>query len=121
MNNQHKRIPGSTDSSKLRTPHDLGQAQAKNTMEQLDKQIDKDSARIGIVVGDIFKFLTVAMTQLPDMELHTDMIHIKVDDSGILARITHPDCRDCCGFGDEPDDADDDNNYDEEGLLYDGD
>lgn len=92
-----------------------------DTLKILERKIDAGASHIGLVIADIFIFLTKSAAMLPDMELHTKLLNLTVDDSGILAHITHPDCRDCCDFGDEPDDADDDNNYDEEGLLYDGD
>ena len=64
---------------------------------------------IGVVVGHIVEFLTSAAKQLPDMELYTDDIDLKVKDGNISV---------CLNARNKTDTSD---HEDEEELLYDGD
>lgn len=80
-----------------------------NTLKEMEQEINAGAAHIGLVVTDIFTFLTKSAAMLPDMELHTDTIDLTVNDSGIAVHISRP--AHC--------DADD---YEkEEEFLYDGD
>ncbi len=79
------------------------------TLKEMEEKIDAGAAHIGLVVADIFTFLTKSAAMLPDMELHTDTIDLTVNDSGITVHINRP--AHC--------DADD--YEEEEELLYDGD
>ena len=92
-----------------------------HVLDEIGKAVDAHAAEIGVTVSDIFKFLTITAAVLPKMELELEMIHLKVDDSGIFVEITRPChklCEDCGGFSDD----DDFDKWDEEeGLLYDGD
>lgn len=84
-----------------------------DTLKILEKKIDAGAAYIGLVIADIFTFLTKSAAMLPDMELHTELLDLTVDDSEISVYIKHPDNR-----------SKSDNDYDdevEEELLYDGD
>lgn len=81
-----------------------------DTLKMLEKKIDAGAAHIGLVIADIFTFLTKSAAMLPDMELHTELLDLTVDDSGISVYIKHPD------NNGEDDDYDDE----EEELLYDG-
>ena len=79
------------------------------TLKEMEEKIDAGATHIGLVVADIFTFLTKSAAILPDMELHTDAIDLTVNNSGIAVHINRPAHRD----------ADD---YDEEEeFLYDGD
>ena len=69
----------------------------------------KPSEHIGVVVGHIIEFLTSATKQLPDMELYTDDIDLKVKDGNISVCLT------------ARNKADTSDHEDEEELLYDGD
>ena len=72
-------------------------------------QENKAPEHIGVVVGHIVEFLTSAAKQLPDMELYTDDIDLKVKDGNISVCLT------------AQNKADTSDHEDEEELLYDGD
>ncbi len=80
-----------------------------DTLKEMEQKIDAGAAHIGLVVADIFTFLTKSAAMLPDMELHTENIDLTVNDSGITVRINRS--AHC--------DADD--YEEEEEFLYDGD
>lgn len=84
---------------------------ADDTLKMLERKIDAGASHIGLVIADIFTFLTKSAALLPDMELHTGLLDLTVDDSGISVYIKHTDSK-----------SKSDNDYDdEEELLYDGD
>ncbi len=85
---------------------------ADDTLKMLERKIDAGASHIGLMIADIFTFLTKSAAMLPDMELHTELLDLTVDDSGISVYIKHTDSR-----------SKSDNDYDdeEEELLYDGD
>lgn len=85
---------------------------ADDVLKALEKKIDAGAAHIGLVIADIFTFLTKSAAMLPDMELHTELLNLTVDDSGISVYIKHQD--NICEDNDDYDDE-------EEELLYDGD
>ena len=99
---------------------------AEDTLTKIEAEMDKCAADIALTVSDIFKFMAMSATMLPNMELDTGLFRLKVDDNGIFFEISHPFrkrkqrdiCEDCDGCAEEPDNDYDD---DEEGLLYDGD
>lgn len=80
-----------------------------DTLKEMEQKIDAGAAHIGLVVADIFTFLTKSAAMLPDMELHTDTIDLTVNDSGIAVHISRPAHHDA------------DDYEEEEELLYDGD
>ena len=82
-----------------------------DTLKILERKIDAGATHIGLVIADIFTFLTKSAAMLPDMELHTELLNLTVDDSGISVYIKHQD-----NISEDNDDYDD-----EEELLYDGD
>lgn len=43
------------------------------TLKEMEQKIDAGAAHIGLVIADIFTFLTKSAAMLPDMELHTDV------------------------------------------------
>lgn len=100
----------STKNSKVHQTVD--KLRTDDTLKMLERKIDAGAAHIGLVIADIFTFLTKSAAMLPDMELHTELLNMTVDDSGISVFIKHPNNR--CKI---------DNDYDdeEEELLYDGD
>lgn len=79
------------------------------TLKEMEQKIDAGAAHIGLVVADIFTFLTKSAAMLPDMELHTDTIDLTVNDDGIAVHISRP--AHC----------DSDDYEEEEEFLYDGD
>lgn len=81
-----------------------------DTLKMLERKIDAGAAHIGLVITDIFTFLTKSAAMLPDMELHTELIDLTVDDNGISVYIRRSDSTDNENYDDE-----------EEELLYDGD
>lgn len=107
--------------------------------EELSKGIDLEGMGIGLVIADLFKTVSLAALRLPSMELYSDMICVVVDDDSITVSITglNPESdadhsrkhgKVCChgrgcddpGYeedGRDPQDEDDE----EEGLIYDGD
>ena len=72
-------------------------------------QESKAPEHIGVVVGHIVEFLTSAAKQLPDMELYTNDIDLKVKDGNISVCLTARNKTDTLDYEDE------------EELLYDGD
>lgn len=111
----HNRIPkhycngSSTKNSKVQQSPD--KPKIDDTLKVLEKKIDAGAAHIGLVIADIFTFLTKSAAMLPDMKLHTELLDLIVDDSGISVYIKHSD------------NVSEDDNYndEEEELLYDGD
>ena len=79
------------------------------TLKEMEQKIDAGAAHIGLVVADIFTFLTKSAAMLPDMELHTDTLDMTVNDSGIAVHINRP----AHSVADDYDE--------EEEFLYDGD
>lgn len=84
---------------------------ADDALRELKRKIDAGAAHIGLVIADIFTFLTKSAAMLPNMELHTELLNLTVDDRGISVYIKRP-----CNSGNGNDDYDD-----EEEFLYDGD
>lgn len=90
--------------------------------EELIKAMDEDSARIGLVIADLYRTLVTAMKELPDMELHTEFICLSVNDDGISAFAgdrNHSDGRDRCSDCYNKDGFTRDLADDEEGMIYD--
>lgn len=79
------------------------------TLKKMEQEIDAGAAHIGLVIADIFTFLTKSAAMLPDMELHTENIDLTVNDSGITVHINRP----AHSVADDYDE--------EEEFLYDGD
>lgn len=79
------------------------------TLKEMEQKIDAGAAHIGLVVADIFTFLTKSAAMLPDMELRTDTLDMTVNDSGIAVHIIRPAHHDA------------DDYEEEEEFLYDGD
>ena len=72
-------------------------------------QENNASEHIGVVVGHIIEFLTSVAKQLPDMELYTNDIDLKVKDGNISVCLTARNKADTSDYDEE------------EELLYDGD
>ena len=89
--------------------------------EELIKAMDEDSARIGLVIADLYRTLVMAMKRLPDMELHTDYIDLTVNNQGISTFVV--DLHRCDGYKGFDDRCEDDQDRrfadDEEGMIYD--
>lgn len=100
-------------------------ASANTQHEKLNKieaEMDKRAADIALTISDLFKFVSMSAALLPDMELDTGIMRLKVDDDGVFFEISYPESRkrrQCPGYCEEPEDDFDDD--EEEGLLYDGD
>lgn len=95
----------------------------QDTLKKIEAQMDRRAADIALTVSDMFKFMSMSATMLPNMELDAGIFRLKIDDDGIFFEISHPfrkcrECDACDGCDEEPD-----NDYDdeEEGLIYDGD
>ena len=58
------------------------------SMEELGKGIDREMAAAGLVIGDLFKTVSIAATHLPNMELHTDVLHVTVDEDSISVTVS---------------------------------
>lgn len=112
MNNRiPKRCYNGSSTKKRNVQQTADKFHADNTLNTLERKIDEGAANIGLVIADIFTFLTKSAAMLPDMELHTGLLDLTVDDSGISVYIKHSDNVS----------EDDDYNDEEEELLYDGD
>lgn len=113
---ENRRIPkrcyNGSSTKKCKVQQHLDKSETNDTLNVLEKKIDAEAAHIGLVIADIFTFLTKSAAILPDMELHTELLNLNVNDSGISVYIKHSDNR-----------SKSDNDYDdeEEELLYDGD
>ena len=94
-------------------------------LNKIEAEMDKRAADIALTISDLFKFVSMSASLLPDMELDTGIMRLRVDDDGVFFGIRYPESRKyrhCPGCCDEPDeDSDDFDDDDEEGLLYDGD
>lgn len=112
-----------TDDRKTQQSADMADRKGQDTLKEIGTMLDKQAAGVAQTVTDMFKFMSLTATVLPNMELDTGIFHLKVDDDGIFFEINHPFRKrkqrdisnDCCA--EEPDNYDDD----EEGLIYDGD
>ena len=80
-------------------------------LKKLEAEMDKGAADIAITISEMFRFMTLSAALLPNMELDTGIVRLKVDDNGVFFEISHP-------FRKQHDGYDDD---EEEGLIYDGD
>ena len=91
---------------------------ADMSMAELGQAIDSDCKQIGLTVAGVYKALTMAAAKLPDMDLDTERISITVNEGGIYVFVP-------LGQSDEDKDEDTEEyangDYEEEGLLYDGD
>lgn len=106
-----KRYYNGSSTKNRKVQHTSDKSEIDDTLKVLEKKIDAGAAHIGLVIADIFTFLTKSAAMLPDMELHTELLNLTVDDSGISVYIKYQD-----NIGEDNDDFDD-----EEELLYDGD
>lgn len=79
----------------------------------MDKEKHRGAAKIGCVIEELFQFLSETMLQLPNMELHTGQLELKVDVSGISVIVMNSE--------QQAENSKNYNDYDEEGLLYDED
>lgn len=87
-------------------------------LKKIGEVLDKRAEDTALIITDMFKFMSMSIAMLPNMELDVGVMRLKVDDAGIIFEINNPVrncCEDCCGCDDEL------NDDDEEGLLYDGD
>lgn len=115
--NRSSEVPNSRH-TRLKSAFDAEQ----NKLKKIKMAMEKHAADIARTISDMFKFMLMAASTLPNMELDVDIMRLKVDDSGIIFEITYPDIRKCkdsdnCNCRNDKQD-----NYDdEEGLLYDGD
>ena len=96
-------------------------------LNEIEAAMDKRAADIALTVSDMFKFMAMSAAMLPNMELDTGIMRLKIDDGGVFFEINDPyrmrkTIRKDENCGEEPDEAfDDDCDDEEEGLLYDGD
>jgi len=94
-------------------------------LKKLEAEMDKGAADIAITIAEMFRFMTLSAAMLPNMELDTGIVRLKVDDNGIFFEVNHPfrkqrknrKCYRPHDFREGYDGYDDD----EEGLIYDGD
>ena len=89
-------------------------------LNKIGAELDERAADIALTISDLFKFMSMSAALLPDMELDTGTMRLKVNDNGVFFGICYPESRkhrQCPGCCEEPDEDFDD----EEGLLYDGD
>ena len=99
-------------------------AEKCESLNKIEAELDKYAADIALTISDMFKFMSVSSALLPDMEIETDTMYLKVDDNGIFFGISSPPqkChKTCCAELDDFEDDWDDWDDEEEGTLYDGD
>ena len=100
-----------------------------NDFEEICEGIDRSAACIGLIISDLFKTVTMAAAHLPNMELHSNLINVIVDDDSILVQIdslsgeTEQDDTASLYAGDPGYEEDGwyQESDDEEGRLFDGD
>ena len=137
-NNQHTCSSGHVN---RRRPynHDVKPDAARNDdvcIEELSHAIDTEAAGIGLAIADLFKAVTLAAVQLPNMEMYSDLISVVVDDDSITVSVNGLGCKSnkhsgkvragqchCCGETDPGYEEDSFNPYEdeEEERVYDGD
>ncbi|MBR2282833.1 MAG: hypothetical protein IJ874_00210 [Ruminococcus sp.] len=120
-----------------------GADKEQDALSMIEHAMDEHASGIAQIVTDMFKFMSMSASMLPQMELDVGIMRLKVDDDGVFFEIVYPksrknadrtertvslermvtrertvcdDCDGCDGF-----DGIDSDDYDEEGLLYDGD
>lgn len=90
-----------------------------DSLKELEKQIEAGVAHTGQAIADIFTYLSKVGAKLPNMELHTNQMCLVVTDAGMSVKIMLPNrIAGDSFFGEAKPDEDED---EEEGLLYDGD
>lgn len=93
------------------------------TLKKIESQMDKRAANIAQTVTDMFRFMSMASSMLPNMEMDVGTFRLKIDDEGVFFESRYPDdfrrkFRKDSGISEKrPNNYDDD----EEGLIYDGD
>lgn len=94
-----------------------------NVMQEIEKQMDKSAAGIAQTVMDMFRFMSLSSSMLPNMELDVGIFCMKLDDEGVFFEITFP--SDLRGKRKHHEDGKntlpENNDDEEEGLIYDGD
>ncbi len=99
-------------------------AEKCESLNKIEAELDKYATDIALTISDMFKFMSVSSALLPDMEIETDTMYLKVDADGIFFGISTPaqKChKTCCAELDDFEDDWDDWDDEEEGTLYDGD
>lgn len=51
------------------------------------KEVDQAAIGVGLIIADLFKTVALAAAHLPNLELHSDLIDVVVDEDSILVRI----------------------------------
>lgn len=103
---------------------DPGKSAGKpDALKLLETAMDKRAGDIAQTATDMFRFMSMASAMLPNMELDVGVFRLKIDDEGVFFEIRYPDdfrkkLRRDSGVSAKMPENDDD---DEEGLLYDGD
>ena len=109
------------------TQNKQDQRDKRDKLNEIEAAMDKRAADIALTISDMFKFMALSAAMLPNMELDTGIMRLKIDDGGVFFEINDPyrmrkTIRKDENRGEEPDEAfDDDCDDEEEGLLYDGD
>lgn len=94
-----------------------------DVLKMIETAMDKRAADIAQTVTDMFRFMSMASSMLPNMEMDVGVFRLKIDDDSVFFKIRYPDDfrkklrKDSGVRGKMPENNDDD----EEGLIYDGD
>ena len=130
MPKQNNRIPKNRrkdsrfSAEKSRCVSSAAAAEKCGSLNKIEAELDKYATDIALTISDMFKFMSVSSALLPDMEIETDTMYLKVDADGIFFGISTPaqKChKTCCAELDDFEDDWDDWDDEEEGTLYDGD
>lgn len=94
-----------------------------DALKLLESAMDQRAGDIAQTATDMFRFMSMASAMLPNMELDVGVFRLKIDDEGVFFEIRYPDdfrkkLRGDSGVSAKTPENDDD---DEEGLIYDGD
>ena len=110
-----------TDDRKTQQSADMADRKGQDALKEIATMLDKQAAGIAQTAMDMFRFMSLSASILPNMELDVGIFRLKRDDDGMFFEITFP--SDLRGKHHEdgkntlPENDDDD----EEGLIYDGD
>ncbi|HRU99825.1 MAG TPA: hypothetical protein P5092_20690 [Ruminococcus sp.] len=127
---ENNRIPknlyngSGTNTESRKAQQTAGTADRKpETLKKIEAEMDKRAADIALTVSDMFKFMAMTAAMLPNMEMDVGVFRLKIDDEGVFFEIRYPDdfrkkLRGDSGVSAKTPENDDD---DEEGLIYDGD
>ena len=97
-------------------------AEKPDVLKLIEEAMDKRAGDIAQTATDMFRFMSMASAMLPNMELDVGVFRLKTTDDGVSFEIRYPaDFKRTISNDSSIAKKTQDNDDDEEGLLYDGD